>query len=504
MNLSKERVKTMKFDYCKEKKALEILKKIKIDYILKNTICVLFLIEYIIFMYLFTGNLKARTKFSLIYILIYFIVLFIMKRNSKKKALEIVALNCPEITLNYNIYYYKIYAKYANSIFKTRASYQKGKMLALNNIATAYYQMNNNEEVNKIIEYIETLNYKSKDLNELKRTVLLNLKTHREYIKGNKKELSELNTEFKNVLKESKIKVFNLPEEFIDLKEKMLENNISEVNRLCDILDNSNDKNVRVMSSIYRVKMMDKNKIDGKEKYYKFITENGYEIKTLNDGYLQIDNTCIKTAKLKHHVVYNIFISIILFVLSLFTLGSIDELYERNNILWDSGEIIVLNKSVKLPCTIDEFEQVIGKKLEYDEVNNSYNIKLKDIIVDFKIKENVITGLIVKEIYDSGPYNKVVENKISGLLTEEIYNSTLYHNKKSDIVFPGNVSVYDSLSRVRQIYRTGPLNMFKREWHEEVENSKYISRGINLTGIKYTMFVDAQDDSVTEIGYFIK
>ena len=55
----------------------------------------------------------------------------------------------------------------------------------------------------------------------------------------------------------------------------MLDNNIDEVNKLCDELNKSNLLSDKVLSAYFKAQILEKNKKEGWQEYYKYVADNG-------------------------------------------------------------------------------------------------------------------------------------------------------------------------------------------------------------------------------------
>lgn len=151
------------------------------------------------------------------------------------------------------------------------------------------------------------------------------------------------------------------------------------------------------------------------------------------------------------------------------------------DVCWKSGEIIICDESITIPCKVEDFERQLDTKIgenENSDVIKPVNMNKKGHIISFSVyvHGDWITGIIVELRDLSSP---------------------------DDVILPGNVTLDDDIDDITKEYRTGLLNIYHSHWSEDIINSDCISSGYRYIDFKsYCVEIHTTDDFVDAISYY--
>ena len=493
----------MKFEYSRDKMALKILKNAKRRDVIKNIIAALLAICYIFVIIDVVNENKNIFATTIFFVLVCLVLTFIIRKNNIKHLLEVIDLNYPEGFLNLSICSYEFFTKSAISKRIPSAINEKSIITSLCNIATAYFQMGDIENVMKVVTYLETqYNVKNKKVDNFKKLIISNIKAAIAYDNNDITEFEEQNIKLREVLE-------TLPEKTrynflikLNLRKALLENNIDEVNKLCDELNKSKRISDKVSSAYVRAQILEKNAIEGWKDYYKYVADNGNTLAIAKKARekLGIKDFEIKNIKFKKYIGYKIFITLFSFLLVATCSFYIDYTYEKSKISWDTGEVAILNNNITLPCKISDFEKQLGIKIDTSKISSlghyelrltedstqiNSNIRIDEYKkIDLMINDGYITGI---DIDISNSWNKQLDRELGKMVT-----------------FPQEITVNDTLEKIKNTYKTGLLNVFARDWDETIESydGDIYSYGISYKGNHYGINIKAINGEVKSIFYY--
>lgn len=266
----------MHFEYSQDEMAKEILKKVKIRNGIKDVIIALLVICYAVAIKVVISENKILFVTSIAFIFVCLVLIVILRKINIKYLFEVINAGYPEGLLNLSIYSYEFFSK--PSILKKffSALIEKYVVTTLNNIATAYYQMGDIENTLKVVNYLENeYKVKNKKTKHFKDLITINLKTAIAFSNNDIDEFKKQNIKLKEILKsypEKAVYKFLIK---LNLREAFLDNNLDEVNKLCDELNKSNLLSDKVLSAHFKAQILEKNKKEGWQEYYKYVADNG-------------------------------------------------------------------------------------------------------------------------------------------------------------------------------------------------------------------------------------
>ena len=266
----------MHFEYSQDEMAKEILKKVKIRNGIKDVISALLVICYVVAIKVVISENKILFVTSIAFIFVCLVLIVILRKINIKYLFEVINAGYPEGLLNLSIYSYEFFSK--PSILKKlfSALIERYVVTTLNNIATAYYQMGDIENTLKVVNYLENeYKVKNKKTKHFKDLITINLKTAIAFSNNDIDEFKKQNIKLKEILKsfpEKNVYKFLIK---LNLREAFLDNNLDEVNKLCDELNKSNLLSDKVLSAHFKAQILEKNKKEGWQEYYKYVADNG-------------------------------------------------------------------------------------------------------------------------------------------------------------------------------------------------------------------------------------
>lgn len=266
----------MHFEYSQDEMAKEILKKAKIRNGIKDVISALLVICYVVAIKVVISENKILFVTSIAFIFVCLVLIVILRKINIKYLFEVINAGYPEGLLNLSIYSYEFFSK--PSILKKlfSALIERYVVTTLNNIATAYYQMGDIENTLKVVNYLENeYKVKNKKTKHFKDLITINLKTAIAFSNNDIDEFKKQNIKLKEILKsypEKAVYKFLIK---LNLREAFLDNNLDEVNKLCDELNKSNLLSDKVLSAYFKAQILEKNKKEEWQEYYKYVADNG-------------------------------------------------------------------------------------------------------------------------------------------------------------------------------------------------------------------------------------
>lgn len=292
---NKEIVKNI--TYSENKIAKKILRDAKIS---NWMFYLMFILETITYILMSASALTTKGIFlvSIIYLIIALYLVSRQKQYFNKIMSE--AMNktiCPEAFFNLNLYN-------AKKIICTERLYN----YSLNNMAYAYIQIGNLDKAEDIIKYLDT---RKKDL--ILQSEIIKNKIDIAFLKNDIKKFKEESENLK------KVTAF-IPKRYkkeillnINLKQAVIEKDIEEVNNKCDVLEKKKHLFNKLYASYYKGLVLENNKKQGYEEYYRFIVENGNNLVIANKAREKLKINDVKNNyKRKLHIVYKIFSLILL------------------------------------------------------------------------------------------------------------------------------------------------------------------------------------------------
>lgn len=455
----KEREFIKNIQYSENAIAKKILRKYKIERWIYYTIFLLLTIIYLLWI-VNVPNINNLILYSVIYMIFSIALGGRYASYAKKRLEEAIKINiCPEGYFNINLYN-------AKKLIISNKFYN----YTLNNIAKAYIQLGKFEEAKEIVNYVD----KRKN-NILTKVKIMENKMDIAFFTNNIKEFKEQSEKINNILKfipkkEKKEILLN-----ISLKKAVIAKDIEEVKELSERLEKKKNNFDKVISSYYRGVVLEKDN-KSREREYKFVAENGnntYVAKIAREK-VNIENKEI-TYKSKKHIIYNTFNAIIILISLIFSIFLGVYTIERKNITWETGEVTINNSNIKIPCKVEEFEEKYQTKIGEINEYNLAEVKLGENIVTLYIEEGQIKGL------------KVETNNID----EEL------------IKFPRDITLKNKLEEIKNTYRTGKFDIFKKVFEEKISENEniYVVRYI---GGKYNIEIRCINNEVQSIAYVCK
>lgn len=471
----------------------EKIKKYKRISLMNLIMFLLITIIYIILAFN-TKELMAVIVFSVIFICIAFLIRFIRDRQLSIFMQETLTQEiCIDGFIELNAYFAK---KFAKNIKKPK--FNKAYNYSLLNMLDGYLRIGDFNKVNNIIEKLEKSN-----LDNISKTVLLKAITTISYYKKNKEEFNDNYTKFKESLELLSKRQRKILEKSLDIQKYLLDNNLSEANKLCDQLLNSKVLLNRVVASYYKGQILEKNNNEDYKKYYKFVVENGNNLLIAKEISKKINMQLVIKYNGKKHIAFKI-LTVILFLVILFTTIFLGDFYIEDSRVkkWDSGILAINNIEIKLPCKIEELEQKLNVKIDRKQIDELgyYNLYLNKNVID------IGKNKIVKN-------DKCIKLKINGDRVEGL-SVDISNNWKDEldtelgnmVIFPENVTVNSTIESIKETYKTGIINPAMREWHEDIENYNTNeikkSYGINYSGNQFNMDIKSINNRVISISYY--
>lgn len=266
----------MHFEYSQDEMAKEILKKAKIRNGIKDVISALLVICYVVAIKVVISENKILFVTSIAFIFVCLVLIVILRKINIKYLFEVINAGYPEGLLNLSIYSYEFFSKPSNLKKLFSALIERYVVTTLNNIATAYYQMGDIENTLKVVNYLENeYKVKNKKTKHFKDLITINLKTAIAFSNNDIDEFKKQNIKLKEILKsypEKAVYKFLIK---LNLRETFLDNNLDEVNKLFDELNKSNLLSDKVLSAHFKAQILEKNKKEGWQEYYKYVADNG-------------------------------------------------------------------------------------------------------------------------------------------------------------------------------------------------------------------------------------
>ena len=301
---NKEIVKNL--SYSENKISKRILRSIRIC---SFVFCLIFMLTTITYILMAISALtyKGIILGSIIYFAISIYLVTRQKQYFNKVMDDSIKKTiCPEAYLNLNLYN-------AKRIMCSEGLYNE----SLNNIAYAYIQLGELERAENIIKYLDT-----RKKNIVLQSKILENKVNILFFKNDINKFNEQTEELKKVIsfipkRYKKEALLN-----IDLKQAVMEKNIEEVNNKCDLLEKKKNTFNKLYAAYYRGLVLVKNKKQGYEEYYNFVSEHGNNLIIANEvrKKLKINDKKIKY-KRKFYIGYkvmNLIIFTILLISSIF------------------------------------------------------------------------------------------------------------------------------------------------------------------------------------------
>lgn len=286
-------------NYSENEMAKEILKDVKRSNIIFYLIFILETLTYI-FLAVYIINVKLLFIISILYLIVSLDLGASQKKYINKRMKEAINITiCPEAFLNINLYNMK-------RIMCSERLYN----YSLNNIAYAYIQLGELDKATDIIKYLDT---RKKDL--LLQSEIINNKIDIFFLKKDIKNFNKECDNLKKILRFIPKKRKNKLTLSLKLKQAVAENNILEVNRLCDLLEKKKCVFNKVQASYYRGLLQENKGKNNFEEYYKYVAEYGNNIMIAKEvrNKLNIKDINFKYKK-KLHIGYKIFQFILLAV----------------------------------------------------------------------------------------------------------------------------------------------------------------------------------------------
>lgn len=249
----------------------EIAKKILRDVKISNWMFYLmFLLETITYILLTISALTIKGIFlvSIIYLTIAIYLGARQRKYSYKIMLDSMQKTiCPEAFFDLNLYT-------AKRLICNERLYN----YSLNNIAFAYIQLGDLDKASEVIKYLDT---RKKNL-VLQSEVIQN-KVNIAFFSNDMKKFKEESENLKKVItfiprRNKKEALLN-----INLKQAVIDKNIGEVNKFCDLLEKKKNLFNKLYASYYKGLVLEKNKKQGYEEHYKFVVENGNHLMIANE-----------------------------------------------------------------------------------------------------------------------------------------------------------------------------------------------------------------------------
>lgn len=259
----------MELNYSQEELARKILEETKIKYGTERllSIIVAVLVDTWLVKEIITGkDILTSVLIALIFVIIF--KLIYIKAN-KKYMQKIINLNYPEGLINYSIFYYKNITE--RSFSKTVCFInERIALTSIYNIAMSYLNMNDMENAVMVLKKLE--NHKTYRLGKYKKLLIANIKANIAKLNEDIDEMRKQSLVIQEIASKFKMNNFIIMDQ---LRISFWENNIDEVNNLCNKLNENNIETEKLVSAYYRAQIMEKNGIEGWKEYYKYVADNG-------------------------------------------------------------------------------------------------------------------------------------------------------------------------------------------------------------------------------------
>lgn len=172
-------------------------------------------------------------------------------------------------------------------------------------------------------------------------------------------------------------------------------------------------------------------------------------------------------------------------------------LVERSNVSWNTGEVIIGDQTITLPCKVRDFSEKTGwvpdieegkvykgdiVTVHWDE-SKSLNLNISAIpMIKLFIEEDQVTGIIVgyEDYWEKGDGSVIREY----------------------VKFPGDIDGEDDYDDIFERYSTGLINVFVSDWSEELD-SGITNHGCDFRFENHHLSLDAHDNEVTGIYYYV-
>ena len=232
------------------------------------------------------------------------------------------------------------------------------------------------------------------------------------------------------------------------------------------------------MVQYYKGSVLEKNNKNCEDEY-KFVAEKGNNLYIAKQAREKLkiepkDNPYKK----KRHVIYKAINIISILIILLYMMSVLIYMKEKPNIKWNTGEVSIFEQKMILPIGVKEFEEKNQIEIKEIDENNFAEVKLGESTILLYIKDEQIKGL------------KIDLNSIS-------------QSDIDKIIFPNNVSLNNSIDEVKEIYKTGNVNVFLKKYDEKVSEDEniHIDRYI---GQRYNIEIRGIGDKIQSILYVYK
>lgn len=473
------------------KKKLKSIKRINFIYLIS------FILITIIYIFLMldikSGKIAPIIVFSLIYIGAALLLRIIRGRHVNRFIQETLSQEiCLDGFINLNIYK----AKKIEKRIKNR-NFSKIYNYALINIIDAYLRKGDFDQANNVIEFLE-----KRELDDLAKIFLIKNKAAIAYYANNIEAFNGQYEEIKETSNSVPEKIKSQILASLDLQKYMLENNISEANKICDKLLNNKMLLNKVTASYYKGVILEKENNEEYKKYYKFVVDNGNDLYIAKIASEKIDMKGEIKYRRKKHIGFKI-LTIILFMILLFSTLFICDFYIEDAKVkkWDTGIVYIDNQEIKLPCTIEELERDLNVTIDRSRIDDGF-CKLYLDEEYFNIGD---TTLVSSDKYIT---LYIKGNEVVGIRVDisNLWNDELNTELGNIVTFPGNITANSTIDEIKETYKTGIINPSMRTWSEKIRygNDAYESSGISYSGDRYDISIDCEKGSVTSIFYYYK
>jgi len=172
-------------------------------------------------------------------------------------------------------------------------------------------------------------------------------------------------------------------------------------------------------------------------------------------------------------------------------------LVERANVEWNTGEVIVSDQTITLPCKLEEFSEKTGWAADIEEGK----VYKGDIVTVHWDEARSAPG----DISDIPTIKLFIEDdRVTGIQVEFTGDGD-YGSGSEDreyVEFPGGIDGENDFDDIFERYSTGPINIFVNDWSEELD-SGITNHGYDFRFEDHHMSVDAHDNEVTGIYYYV-
>lgn len=169
---------------------------------------------------------------------------------------------------------------------------------------------------------------------------------------------------------------------------------------------------------------------------------------------------------------------------------------ENRQMAWQSGKLIIVNKEIQLPCTIEEFEKKFNIEI------NRNNMNTVKINIDKNTYLNLILHIDNDTIY--AITNKIIPSSKS--LQNNICYDCNSHIESALIVYPANITSNNKINEIKKEYSSKPLNIYYKEYSEyntysQVQTTSYRYHDKNFEIQILTEQKEKGEEEIVEITY---